>query len=80
MLLLGRYALLAVVVEKNHKKELGSNGHKTFTLTTELQEQGTKVPILLKVGFEPTTKGCLVCVAQSSAGKAIFCYIKAADG
>ena len=37
------------------------HGHKTFTLTTELQEQGIDVPNLLKVGFEPTTKGCLGC-------------------
>ena len=44
-----------------YKKEHSMHGHKTFTLTTELQEQGTEVPKLLKVGFEPTTKGCLGC-------------------
>ena len=55
-----------------NKKELGVQGHKTFTLTTELQEQG-----VLEAGFEPATKGCLRLHAQSSANKVIFCYMNA---
>jgi len=60
-------------IEKDYnKKELGVQGHKTFTLTTELQEQG-----VLEAGFEPATKGCLRLHAQSSANKVIFCYMNA---
>ena len=43
-------------------------GHKTFTLTTELQEHRSEVPKVLKVGFEPTTKGCLGCTKFGRKG------------